>query len=74
MFNNYISVSFQIGGTVENTGCVLARITGKSSFEELKSKISSWAKDKYGYDINPNDINITGISEISRNVYKHLVR
>ena len=74
MFKNYISVSFQIGGNAWNTGCVFARINGKSTFNDLKKKIVSFAKDKYDYTITPDDVSITGICEISRSLYKRFMK
>ena len=75
MFKNYISVSFQVGGVdAGNIGCVFVKIKGKFTFDELKKAIVTFAKTKYGYDIEPKDITITGISEISRRLYKRLVK
>ena len=74
MFKNYISVSFQVGGNAGNTGCVFAKINGKTTFDDLKKKIVAFAKDKYNYTITPDDVSITGICEISRSLYKRLVK
>jgi hypothetical protein len=71
---NHISVSFQVGDDVNNTGCVFTSIKGNFTFDGLKQKISTWAKDEYGYDIDPNDIKITGISEISKELNNRLVK
>ena len=74
MFKNYISVSFQIGGTTENIGCVFARVNGTFTFDDLKEKIVSFIKEKYGETIDKKDITITGVSEISRRLFKRLVK
>ena len=74
MFKNYISVSFQVGGNAGNTGCVFAKISGKTTFDDLKKKIVTFAKDKYDYTITPDDITITGINEISRRLHKRLIK
>ena len=74
MFKNYISVSFQIGGTTENIGCVFARVNGTFTIDDLKAKIVSFIKEKYGETIDKKDITITGVSEISRRLFKRLVK
>jgi hypothetical protein len=72
MFKNYISVSFQVVGG--NFGCVYTAIRGKFTFDELKQKIAQFANDKYGCNVDLKDITITGISEISRRLYKRLTK
>ena len=74
MFKNYISASFQIGTDASNTGCVFTSISGPFTFEELKPKISDFIKKKYDKTVDPKDITITGVSEISRSLFKRLVK
>lgn len=74
MFKNYISVSFQIGKDTSNIGCVFARVNGTFTFDDLKKKIVSFTYDKYGETIDQKDITITGINEVSRRLFKRLVK
>lgn len=74
MFKNYISVSFQVGEDASNIGCVFTSIRGPFTFEVLKPVIADFIKKKYNQTVDPKDITITGISEISRSLYKRLVK
>lgn len=75
MFKNYISVSFQAGGVdAGNIGCVFSAIRGTFTLDELKQKIAKSVNDKYDCAVLPKDITITGISEISRRLYKRLTK
>lgn len=74
MFKNYISVSFQIGMDASNIGCVFTSISGPFTFEDLKPRISDFIKKKYDKTVDSADITITGVSEISRSLFKRLVK
>lgn len=78
MFKNYISVSFLIhkkeqGKTLEIYGIQLFEVFGLTSFEKLTDSIIERINSE-GYDINPKDITLTGINEISRRLYKRLTK
>lgn len=75
MFKNYISVSV-IGANkdIDINGCVFVSITGKFTIDELKQSIVGFIKDRYGKVVSPDEISIGAISEISRRLYKRLIK
>ena len=71
---NYISVSFQ-AMTINHIalrGMWLLSLDGKSDFQDIKEKILEGMLNKYDYKVNPDDITLTGISEISSRLYNRL--
>ena len=74
MFKNYISVSFQVGEDASDIGCVLMSIGGPFTFEGLKPMIADFIKKKYDHTVDPKDITITAVSEVSKSLYKRLIK
>ena len=79
LFKNHISVSFQ--GTIPGedkvtviNGIMLFEIFGKTSFDLLSKKIAEKISEGKKYQVVRDDINITGISEISRRLYNRLIK
>ena len=75
MFKNYISISITGKNKDINVdGVLVMSIYGKITFEKIKDNIVEFIKKDKGKDINPDDIAITGISEISKRLFKRLVK
>jgi hypothetical protein len=75
MFKNYISTSFMcINKEMKTTGCLFSVISGPFTFDGLKQNIADFIKNKSGNAIDPKDITITGVNEISRRLYKRLIK
>ena len=73
--NNYISISFMcINKEMNARGCVFSAISGTFTFDELKQKIADFIKKKSGNAVDQKDITITGVNEISRRLYKRLIK
>lgn len=77
LFKNYISVSFQGTIPLEDkatvvNGIMLFEIFGKTSFNLLSKRIAEKISEDKKYQATSVDVNITGISEISRRLYNRL--
>lgn len=74
-FKNYISVSVTSANKDINiNGTMFMTISGEFTMNEMKEHIVDFIKSEYGTDVKPDDIAITGISEISKRLFKRLVK
>lgn len=74
-FKNYISVSVTSANKDINiNGTMFMTISGEFTMNEMKEHIVDFIKSEYGADVKPDDIAITGISEISKRLFKRLVK
>ena len=74
-FKNYISVSVtSVNKDFDINGTMFMTISGEFTMNEMKEHIVDFIKSEYGADVKPDDIAITGISEISKRLFKRLVK
>ncbi len=74
-FKNYISVSVTSANKDINiNGTMFMTISGKFTMDGIKKHIVDFIQSEYGKTIKPDDIAIAGISEISKRLFKRLVK
>lgn len=74
-FKNYISVSVTSANKdIDINGTMFMTISGEFTMDGMKERIVDFIKSEYGKTVKPDDIAITGISEISKRLFKRLVK
>ena len=74
-FKNYISVSVtSVNKDIDINGTMFMTISGKFTFDGIKKRVVDFIKSEYGKTIKQDDISITSVSEISRRLFKRLVK
>ena len=74
-FKNYISVSVtSVNKDIDINGTMFMTISGKFTFDVIKKRVVDFIKSEYGKTIKQDDISITSVSEISRRLFKRLVK
>ena len=77
MFKNYICVSCTCDHAGENkdktlNGVMAMSISGETTYEHIREKMAEYILEKYNVKVDPSDIALTGISEISKRLFKRL--
>jgi len=74
-FKNYISVSVTSANKdIDINGTMFMTISGEFTFDGIKKRVVDFIKSEYGKTIKQDDISITSVSEISRRLFKRLVK
>ena len=74
---NYICVSCLCNNAGESKdkniqGVLMMSINGQTTYEQIMERMAEYIFEKYNVKVDPSDITITGISEVSKRLFKRL--